>query len=395
MKNSWTNFWIGYVQVKAAGKGHERMINDCIRNDIMIWNAKNEGDQTISFFIRLKDVHAFRAVQRNHDCKCTFISRKGLPFEMKRAWKNSGFAGGIGLFLAALFMLSNMIWSIEVQGAKPETEHLIVKELDKMGVKPGAVQFLTHDADDIQKILTDRIRALTWVGVELKGTSYHLKVVEKNTPEQEEYASPRHIVAKKKAVITRMYVEQGKPVAMVHDHVQKGQLLVSGLIGGEKTSKAVPAKAEIFGETWYESTVEVPLKTNFSVFTGNQSVKHYVSVSGLDLQVWGFRQEEPGEYAAERDKRELMFLGWKTPFAYMKETKREKEEVSRSYNEKEALKAGIQMGKEDLLQKIGEKGRISGQKVLHQRNENGKVKLKILYQVIEDIVKTTPIIQGD
>ncbi|MTH52470.1 sporulation protein YqfD [Bacillus mangrovi] len=395
MKNGWVNEWIGYVQVRAEGTGHERLINDCLRSGITLWNMKKEGDHTISFFIRLKDVQAFRAVRRNHDCSCTFSQRKGMPFWAKRALKNSGFVIGILLFLAALFMLSNMIWSVEVQGAKPETEHLIVKELDQIGVKSGAVQFLTADAAGIQKRLTERIPALTWVGVELKGTSYHLKVVEKNIPDQEEYASPRNIVAKKKAVITRMYVEQGNPVAAVHDHVQKGQLLVSGVIGTEKNSKAIPAKAKIFGETWYESEVEVPLASTFQVYSGDQAERHYLSISSVKLPVWGFRQKDPEEFVKEADKRELHFLGWKTPFAYIKETKREKEEVRRSYTQKEAVQAGIQMGKQDLLRKIGEDGRISGEKVLHVRNENGKVKLKILYQVIEDIVKTTPIVQGD
>ncbi|AZB43671.1 sporulation protein YqfD [Bacillus sp. FJAT-42376] len=391
MKNGWTNFWIGYVQIRAEGKGLERLINDCLRNGIAVWRAAREGDHSISFFIRLKDVHAFRAVRRQHECRCVFTKREGFPFVIRRSFKNSGFVLGILLFLAALFMLSNMIWSVEVYGAKPETEHLIMKELDRIGVKAGAVQFLTHDADDIQKILTEKVPALTWVGVELNGTSYHLKVVEKNTPEQKEYAGPRNIVAKKKAVIMRMYVEQGQPAAMVNDHVEKGQLLVSGMIG----SKGIPAKAEIYGETWYESSVEVPLKTNFRVFSGNQSNKHYISINGWNMQIWGFRQEEPDVYVTEEDKRELQFLGWKTPFSYIKEIKREKEEVSRSYTVKEAVKAGVEMGKEELMQKIGESGRISGEKVLHQENENGKVKLKILYQVIEDIVKTTPIVQGD
>ena len=33
--------------------------------------------------------------------------------------------------------------------------------------------------------------------------------------------------------------------------VQEGQLLVSGLIGKEGESLQVPAKGEIWGETWY------------------------------------------------------------------------------------------------------------------------------------------------
>ncbi len=51
------------------------------------------------------------------------------------------------------------------------------------------------------------------------------------------------------------------------------------------------------------------------------------------------------------------------------------------------------MGKQDVEDKIGENGEVKSEKVLHQTVENGKVKLIILYQVIEDIVQTTPIVR--
>jgi similar to stage IV sporulation protein len=38
---------------------------------------------------------------------------------------------------------------------------------------------------------------------------------------------------------------------------------------------------------------------------------------------------------------------------------------------------------------------VKSEKVLHETTGNGKVKLIILYQVIEDIVQPTPIVQGD
>ena len=34
-----------------------------------------------------------------------------------------------------MIALSNMVWKIEISGAKPETEYILMKELDKMGIK--------------------------------------------------------------------------------------------------------------------------------------------------------------------------------------------------------------------------------------------------------------------
>jgi hypothetical protein len=35
-----------------------------------------------------------------------------------------------------------MIWEIDIKGAKPETEHQMVKHLEEIGVKKGRLQFL-------------------------------------------------------------------------------------------------------------------------------------------------------------------------------------------------------------------------------------------------------------
>ncbi|MFY4774883.1 sporulation protein YqfD [Metabacillus sp. RGM 3146] len=395
MKNGWTNFLLGYIRVVLNGRGTERFVNECIRNGIPVWKVKRTKEEELSLFVRLKDVHALRPIARKNDCKCHFKERRGIPFLMRKTGRNLGFAIGFVLFLAVLFLLSNMVWSIEIQGAKPETEHLIKKELTRIGVKEGSIQFLIPDADDIQKSLSDRIKAITWVGVKLNGTSYHLKVVEKNEPDKTEYASPGNIVAAKKAVITRMFVSHGKPLVTVNDHVQKGQLLVSGVIGTEKNSKIIASKALVFGETWYKSSVEVPLRTNFNVFSGNNNVKHYITIGSFQLPIWGFNQKEFSSQEKEEDQRYVKFLNWSLPVGYLKETIREKEAVKRLYTPSEARQAGLRIGKSDVLQKIGENGQIIGEKVLHQTNENGKVKMIILYQVIENIAKSTPIVQGD
>ncbi len=73
-----------------------------------------------------------------------------------------------------------------------------------------------------------------------------------------------------------MFVEEGKAVVNIHDIVQEGQLLVSGLIGKEGETLQVPAKGEVWGETWYKSDVILPLKSTFQVYNGNEKSKYYL-----------------------------------------------------------------------------------------------------------------------
>lgn len=79
--------------------------------------------------------------------------------------------------------------------------------------------------EKIQKSLTNGIDNITWVGVDLKGTTIHMKVVEKNEPEKEKYVSPRNIVAKKKATITRMFVQKGQPILPYTITLKRGNCL--------------------------------------------------------------------------------------------------------------------------------------------------------------------------
>jgi similar to stage IV sporulation protein len=395
MKNQWTSYLFGVVKVSISGRGTERFLNDCIRNNIMVWNVKRYESDSLSFFIRLQDVHALRAVVKKNECKCRFEKRLGFPFFVKKSWRNNGFVLGVLAFLMVIFLLSNMIWGIKVEGASPETEHLIKKELSSIGVKTGKFQFLVENPDDIQKTLTDNIQQITWVGVELTGTTYHLKVVEKNQPEEEELVSPRHIVAQKEAVIKKMFVEQGQPLTTLNEHVSKGQVLVSGLIGKEDEQKKVAAKAEIFGETWYKSSITIPLKTTFDVLTGEAKVKHYLQLGSFRIPIWGFGASKFNSFEVEDDVYHVKFLKFTLPIAYVNETYREKEQIKREYSVEQAKEAALDRGRKDIEDKLDEEEKVIGEKVLHQSNENGKVKLTVLYQAIENIVKTTPIVQGD
>ncbi|MFF2286252.1 sporulation protein YqfD [Peribacillus butanolivorans] len=395
MKNQWTNYYTGYVKVKAYGRGAERLINMLTRRGLHIWDVKRVGSESLIFHMDFRDIPKLRQVMRKSDCKVKFMQGKGVPFLLKRVMKNSGFLAGLIAFLLCIFVLSNMVWGIDVQDAKPATEHAIRKELDKMGVKIGKVQFFVDDVDTIQRKLSDRIGALTWVGVELKGTTYHFRVVEKRQPKEIEKTSPQNLVASKKAIITDLFVKKGQSIVNVNDYVGKGQLLVTGVIGKEDKPEIVSAQGVIKGKTWYKAEVKVPLKTKLSVLNGNETSKHYIKMSGFSLPIWGFK--DPGYEKQEKETtvRPFHFLKWELPISYKVVTLRSKDDIVRSYTKEEAIKEGEKMARADLQKLLDEEDEIVGEKILHESIENGKVKLYIHYQVIEDIAIGQPIIQGD
>jgi similar to stage IV sporulation protein len=391
MNNQWMEFLFGRVTVKVSGRGVERFLNSLTRNGLRIWNVKRHGAETITFRMRLRDALNIRHYARKSECKITFLQRSGLPFLIKRLLKNSGFLAGAAVFFLIILLLSNVIWGIEIKGAMPATEYQIRKELDKMGVKIGKVQFLVDNVEAIQRKLTDRISELTWVGVELKGTTYHLQVVEKNEPMKPEQLAPQNLIAKKKATIVKMFIENGQQLVNKNDFVEVGQVLVSGVIGKEGQTKVIAAKGEVWGQTWYKSHVELPLETDFNVFNGNVLQKHYISIGKLKIPVWGFGKIKFKKYETEVDERKVHFLKWELPISYVNKTIREREEIKRIYTDKQAEKIAVGLAKKEIKSHLDEDAIIKDAKILHKANGNGKVILDIHFKIIENIAVGKPI----
>ncbi|GHH97042.1 sporulation protein YqfD [Neobacillus kokaensis] len=392
MKNQWTVFLFGKVTVKVTGKGIERLLNVLIRNEIHIWNVKRHGTDTITFKIKLSDALKIRHFVRKSGCRISFLGKSGAPFLLMRLLKNSGFLIGAVFFVVIVFLLSNVIWGIEVKGAKPATEYQIRQELDKMGVKIGKFQFFVDNAEGIQRRLTDNVGELTWVGVELKGTTYHLQVVEKNEPKQPVKLTPRNLIAKKKAVIVRMDIDDGQKVVDVNDYVERGQLLVSGQIGQEgKEPELVAAKGDVWGETWYKGHVELPIKSTFFVYNGKEKRKYSLLLGSFEIPVWGFGKHEFKDYKMEKNIHKLHFLKWKLPISYVDKTIREQEKFIRTYTDQEAEEKAIELAKNDIKKKVDEDAIFKDEKILHKVIKNGKVILDIHFKIIENIAIGQPI----
>jgi similar to stage IV sporulation protein len=393
MKNQWIQTFSGTVKVKLTGKGIERFLNQLTRSGVSIWNVKKHGAEAVTFYVNPQDVNKLRIPARESNCKIRFLERAGGPFFLRKLWTNSGFLAGAFLFFALMMLLSNMVWGIEIKGASPATEHQIRKELDRMGIGVGKLQFSLDSVESIQKELTDKVGALTWIGVELKGTTYHFQAVEKSEPEKAEVIGPRNLVAKRKAAIVKIFVEKGEPVVEVNDYVMPGQLLVSGLYGKEDDLKVVAAEGEILGETWYSTKVELPLKSTFQVYNGNEKKKYSLMVGGKALPVWGFGKPDFSEYEIEVTEQPVRFFRWELPVKVEKKTIREREQVTRIYTRKEAIESAKELARKDIKSYLPENAIIKGEKILHQSIENDKVKLTTHFTIIEDIAEGQPIIK--
>lgn len=388
-------FISGYVRAEVKGKHTELILDRCVQNNIPIWFVKRIDDETISCYFFLKDISQIRVLLRRTGCRLSFKQKIGLPFFLKKVYSRKGFILGLVCTLFTIFFLSNMIWSIHIHGASPEVEHEVKQKLHQIGVKKGAFIFSLPSEQEIQQTVTESNDNLTWIGVKRLGTRYSFEVVEKKIPEEKEALNPRHLVARKKAVIHKIFAEQGQAMVEDRDFVKKGDILISGIVGSDEQEKVMPAKGSVLGEVWYLSEVTVPLKSTIITNTGDTLNKYYIKLGKISIPIWGFEKDSFSKKEMITDMRPFYFLKWQLPISFQKDKIFEIEHSERVLSEKQAKELAFELTEKDLMRQLPSDAEIKGKKILHEKIGNGKVNVKIHYQVIEEIATEQPIIRGD
>ncbi|WP_364149247.1 sporulation protein YqfD [Paenibacillus sp. LPE1-1-1.1] len=386
--------WIkGMVTVQIRGGQAEQLVNRALAGGLQLSSIRWTSSGLLEFELSVSDFFGLRPYLKETGCRIHVTKRKGLPFLLVKAERRKLFAGGIVLFFAIIFMLSSLVWNIEVRGNVKLTEDQVRQAAKEEGLYPMQWSFRLTDADVLSKQLVRKLPGSTWVGVEKKGTKVIIQVVESTIPEQASLNTPRHLVAAADAVVTEVIAEAGRPVVRKNTRVKKDQILISGTIGGEENSRTVVAKGSVRGLVWYEYEIASPLVQQIKVYTGEKKTKWFAVIGSRALQVSGYGKDGYSASEAIRHEEKVAWRNWTLPIGRMKETVMETRLENRELTEEEAKSAGILQAKANVLLKAGSDAVIRDEIVLHEKADNGKVYMKVLFEVEQSIVKEMPLVQ--
>ncbi|WP_151735891.1 sporulation protein YqfD [Paenibacillus tengchongensis] len=386
--------WLrGVVTLHVTGPQVERFMNAVTEAGIIIWNVKPAGDGA-SLRLLLEDFFALRPLLRETGCRMHVTGRTGLPFRAARLWRRKLFAAGLLLFGVGLLLLCSMVWSIKVEGNERIADEDILEAARQEGVYPFQWIWRLDEPDKLSRELTSRVPGLSWVGLQRTGTSITIQVVEADRPEEKPLYTQRHLVSRTDAVVSSIYAEQGRPVVGLHARVKKGQILISGALGDEENTEYVVAKGEVRGLVWHEYNIEVPLQKKSSSYTGERKDRLYLVLGGYAVQLWGYGKSG---YAESRTLTEQDMLSWRSlslPLGMMTEKEMELSENVVTVTPEEAKAEGLLRAKNDIYARYGADSTIKSQKILHEKRENGKVYMKVLFEVDERIAEELPIVNN-
>lgn len=274
MRQTFKHYRDGYLLVRLQGFSPERFLNLCMANQIEVWELRNIGG-FYQFYMTLGGYRQIRPLVRKAHVRLKILGRFGLPFFLYRNRKRKFYAAGVAAFFAILFVMSQFIWNITLEGNYRFTDDTLLHYLRSQDIRYGVLK-AKIDCDSLEEAIRSQYPEIIWVSARVSGTRLMIKVKENEVmasiPVKDE--EPRDLVADKDGVITSMIVRKGKAQVAVGDTVEKGQVLVSGTIPIYNDAEElincqyVRADADIRARTQVSYSEQVPHLTAERVDTG-------------------------------------------------------------------------------------------------------------------------------
>lgn len=382
----------GYVVVRIRGAELEAFLNRAVGSRMTVWDVSREDAGSARLSLLLADFFRLRPLLKETGCRVHVLERRGLPFYALRLYKRKFFFVGLAGFIVGLYVLSSLIWQVDVEGNETISRHEILLAAESQGIHRLQWKFRLKDLGDVSRALHGQLPGTSWVGVEMHGTRVIIKVVETTRPEPTKLLSPRHLVAAKNAMVTEVRSTKGRPVVKPNSIVRKGDILISGTIGEGENTVTVPAQGVVRGIVWYESDIEVPLTQRHRVYTGESYSRMYLVLGTRALQLTGYGQKPYEQSETVTSRKALQWRQYSLPLGWMSEKVWEARVAEEALNEESGKTMGIERAKARLLAQSGPEARFISARVLQQKNEDGKLSLKVHFEVEEPIGEELPIV---
>ena len=285
-------FFRGSVELSINDSYPERFINLCAKSKIPLWNVRRNG-KTFTAHTTLKASQTVPSVAAKAGVICKITKKTGVPYYTLKYRKRTGIFAGIVLVLALPAILSQFVWNIQIKGNELLTADEIKLTLADLGVRRG-VYGRSVDARDVERRLIVANDELSWVAVNIRGSTAEIEVRERTVaPNKIDKTTPHNVVAGKSGFIIEMDVYEGQPIVKRGDSVVEGDILVSGIMEDKvQKSRTVHARASIQAQIEDSIAVTIPYKHMVHTYRGFQ-IKKTLLLWGKKVPVSGSIPKEP------------------------------------------------------------------------------------------------------
>ncbi len=387
--NDHLGFWQGRLEIEAKGGQLEQFINLLHRDRIAPRNLRRAEDGTLYFTLPKKDFRRLRAPAFKTGTRLHILKKRGLFTVLRPFRKRWGLVVGLALFLGLIFYSAGFIWRVEVIGCEKTSYTQVAAELEELGLYIGCSRKI--DVGVIENRYLMGNEKLSWMSINIKGTTAYVEVREKGIhPQVEDRSVPTNIYATRDGVIVSIADYGGTRQVQVGEPVIAGDLLVSGdrtdKYGVRRLSHCIAA---VYASTQRETVVSVPLTEDLRIKNGKKRCFFEISCGKLKFPLYFTKKISYNNYDIVTEVYPLKIGSFALPFSFsvIKAEEVALQSVARSPEEAREL-AMAQLGffEADRLSSV----KITDRKLTEQLSET-ELKITAIYDCVEEIGMEMPI----
>ncbi len=392
------NFLRGMVCVRFTGLFPERMINLCAQAGIDFWAMEWLDEHTVRLTTRRSTLGLLEELAQRAGCEVEREFSRGLPDFLGRFRTRYAFLAGLAFALCAVSFLSRFVLTVEVSGNERVPTAVILSQLRRLGVRPGAYGPALERKQLAQEALVE-LKDLSWMAINLHGTRVEVIVRETvKEPERIDETGWFDIVSQADGIITHIEPEQGDAAVGDGDVVARGDVLISGTVTLEPPLYSdaparyyqTHARGRVWARTWRTLTAAIPVETEVKDYTGAEKSVWSVNFFGRRMKIFGNTGISWPMYDKITTVRPAVLPGGRElPLALHRETFREY--LSQSVEvDREAAQALLEEQlRKQLTALIGEDGEVESIR-FSARETGGRLEVTLTAQCLEEIGEERP-----
>ena len=363
--------------LKITGKRIDTFIMLLVRFNICFRKIKSSKDYIIIEVLE-EDYEKLKKIKTTYEIE--ILKRKGLIYFTHFIKIRKLFIVSILLGFIFLTFLTNIIFDVKVVLDDEELREIILTDLKEFGISKYKFKVSYKEKEKIEsKILDKEKELLEWLEIEEKGVNYEVNVIKRVKNKEVKETEPRNIVASKNGMITRIVAETGEVVTKKNNYVNKGDILISGLIkNNDNIVSKVSAKGKVYAEVWYKVSLNLPLTYNEEKRTGNNKNVLEINFLNNDIELTSL---DP--YKNYKSKKNIIWKHNLLPISLSFTKKSEVELIN--INFEDDLDSVYSLALDKLKKRLGSDIKVIEQKVLKKEKNTDKMDIDIFYKIEEDI----------
>lgn len=276
----------GYVVIRLKAANCEKILNLLRRKGIDMWDVE-KNDHGVKLKMSYEDYVKYEEILK--ETKMEAVDKKGFAFKLGKLKRRKGFIVGLCVLLVCLYVLSSLVWNVQVIGTNNVTAQNIVKVL----VENNITMPIAHSSlkpKKIETMLYSSFDKFKFVEVYIEGSNLIIFVKEKQIEEAEIKSNePSSIISNKNAIINKVIAKSGQPVVKEGDVVYEGQTLIMGMVKNKNSEEFmfVPSDGTIYGKTYYNFELSEEKLKNLEVATNKSKNVYYLQLNGNSIKIIG------------------------------------------------------------------------------------------------------------